>query len=77
MTTMVSVRLPDDEAAALEHEAAKSNSTVSELVRKSVRMMLARTVVAREAEIYAQSPLTSQELLDPEEIGRASCRERV
>lgn len=65
MTTMVSIRVPDDEAEALQREASRSNVSVSELVRAGVRAILARATAEREAELYERLPLTATELLDP------------
>jgi len=65
MTTMVSFRVSDDEAAALQREAERSQTSTSELLRAGLRAVLARVAAERDAEIYRHHPVTSSELIDP------------
>ncbi len=66
MTVMVSVRMSDDEAAALQREVARSNATASELLRAGLRAVLARAAAERDAIAYAASPFLPTELIDPD-----------
>ncbi len=65
MTTMVSFRVSDEEAAALQREAERSQMSTSELLRAGMRAVLARAAAERDAEIYRRHPVASSELIDP------------
>jgi Arc/MetJ-type ribon-helix-helix transcriptional regulator len=67
MSKMLTVRVSDEEAEALDAEVRRSNTTASELLRTSLRSVLARADAERDAAIYDAYPLTSAELLDPED----------
>lgn len=66
MTVMASVRMSDDEAAALQREVERSKSTASELLRAGLRAVLARAAAERDAIAYAASPFLPTELIDPD-----------
>ena len=65
MTKMLSVRISDEEAEALESEVKRSNLTASELLRSSLRMVLARGAAERDAATYEKRPFVEAELIDP------------
>jgi Arc/MetJ-type ribon-helix-helix transcriptional regulator len=64
MTKMVSVRLQNDEAEALEHEALRLNVSASDLLRDGLRTVLARAAAHRDLIAYERSPMTDAELVD-------------
>jgi hypothetical protein len=67
MSKMLTVRVSDEEAQALEAEVQRSNTTASELLRRSLQSVLARADAERDAAIYDAFPLTSAELIEPED----------
>ncbi len=67
MSKMLTVRVSDEEAEALEAEVRRSKITASELLRASLRSVLARADAERDAAIYSAYPLTPGELVEPEE----------
>lgn len=67
MTKVLTVRVSDEEAAALQAEVRRSNTTASELLRTSLRSVLANADAERDAAIYDAYPLTSAELIEPED----------
>ena len=64
MTKMLSVRVSDEEAEALQREAERSNTSGSELLRASLRTVLARAAAVRDAEAYAAHPQRPGEVID-------------
>ncbi len=67
MSKMLTVRVSDEEAEALEAEVLRSKTTASELLRASLKSILARAAAERDAAIYSAYPLTKAELLEPDE----------
>lgn len=65
MTKLLSFRVSDDDALAINEEAERAEVPVSELLRAGVRAVLARAAATRDALIYERSPVVPCELIDP------------
>jgi Arc/MetJ-type ribon-helix-helix transcriptional regulator len=62
MTTQIAVRLPDDLVRQLDALVPSAHASRSEAIRQSVELYLYRLACERDANLYAQRPLTDDEL---------------
>ena len=65
MTKMLSVRVSEAEAEALQREAERSHVSTFELLRAGLRAVLVRVAAERDAASYAAHPLAAGEVIDP------------
>lgn len=62
MTTQIAVRLPDELIRQLDLLVPRPHASRSDVVRRSIELYLYRLACERDAERYAQRPLTDDEL---------------
>ena len=69
MTTQIAVRLPDDLVRRLDALVPGAHASRSEAIRQSIEQYLYRLACERDAERYAQRPLTDDELALADDAG--------
>lgn len=65
MTTMLSFRVDDELASALDAAAREDGVSRSHLLDAALRAAIYRRACERDAERYDDTPFTSDELVDP------------
>jgi Arc/MetJ-type ribon-helix-helix transcriptional regulator len=62
MTTQVAVRLPVEQVKAIDELVGRGHESRSNVIRRAVELYLYRLACERDAQQYAQSPLSDAEL---------------
>jgi Arc/MetJ-type ribon-helix-helix transcriptional regulator len=62
MTIQVAVRLPEEQIEAIDALVRNGRSSRSEVIRRAVELYLYRLACERDAQRYAELPLTEAEL---------------
>ena len=62
MTNQVAVRLPAEQIRAIDDLVERGHGSRSEVIRRAVELYLYRLACERDAQLYAELPLTDVEL---------------
>ena len=62
MTAQVAVRLPEDLVDRLDALVPDTHASRSEAVRRAIELYLHRVAAERDAQLYAERPMTDAEL---------------